>query len=143
MREDRFHELIAIARRRRDTAGLASAIRTSKMSLSRWARGEGGPARRIVPEAAAWAAKNVPGVSFAAAESWLCGGRCPALSAAAAEAGARGAVRVLREAQGATQEEAARRAGVSRATWNAWERRDDAGRLPAERRSRAIGALAG
>lgn len=142
MREDRFTELTAIARRRRDTSGLAAAVGTTKMTLSRWARGEGGPTRRIAADAALWASRNVPGVSFGEAEGWLCGLPCPALSSAAAEAGVRGAVRVLREARSVTQEDAARHAGVARATWIAWERRDDVGLLAPARRARAIAALA-
>lgn len=141
MTEERFTDLIGVARRRRDTAGLAASVGTTKMTLSRWARGIGAPSASAEAGAVAWIVSAFPDVAPADARRWLAGGDVPALSSASAEAEARGSIRRLREARGASQASAASAAGVSRATWIAWERADDAGMLRGVRRARAWAAL--
>lgn len=142
MEDQRLKRLIAIARRERDTSGLAAAAGTTKMTLSRWARGEGRPPSRAHARGLArWAARNVSGADAESALSWLNGGDCPVLDAAGVAAEAVGSLRCLRQAIGITQGVAADRAGVSRATWNAWETKDDRGELSADRFRRASAAV--
>lgn len=136
----RLQDVLRVSSHLRLTSALAAEIGVHKTTLLRWAAVGPVPAS-IRPAIVGWLA-SVGNVSRSRALAWTLGGAEVALDALLGRATASSALRAAREASGLTQGEAARRAGVSRATWVAWEGRDAAGGLAEPRLSRALAAVA-